>query len=69
MTDTEIKEMDKQIVDILQQHTDDTMLAVGILANLAANISYQLGIPQEVYEQICQATGEVVYSQDGPILM
>lgn len=69
MTDMEIKEMDKQIVDILLQHTDDTMMAVGILANLAANISYQLGIPQEVYEQICQATGDIVYDQDGPILM
>lgn len=65
----EIKEMDKQIVDILQQHTDDTMTAVGILANIAANICYQLGVPQEVYEQVCQTTGDVVYDQDGPIIM
>lgn len=69
MTDKELKAMDKQIITILQQHTDDTMMAVGILANLAANISYQLGIPQEVYEQICQTTGDIVYDQDGPILM
>lgn len=69
MTDMEIKEMDTQIVDILQQHTDDTMVAVGILTNLAANICHQLGIPQDVYEQVCQTTGDIVYDQDGPILM
>lgn len=69
MIDKELKAMNKQIVTILQQHTDDTMTAVGILANLAVNICYQLGIPQEVYEQVCQTTGNIVYDQDSPILM